>query len=184
MDPGVWVALQSLIEARKADTNELLNVDTTFALPPESSANRILAVDAALRTLLASSVSHADLEKRFFASSGHVLRRLAELHVIFYNHDTKYVEMESPLTQRVVSALLSSKDHELSMQLVRQSLAWQAADKLEAHLGQQMAGENRSEPKSSRITKLESELDAARKQAKLLLQSLEATRASLLELRR
>jgi len=37
------------------------------------------------------------LKTRFFASAEHVLRRLSELRIIFYNHDTKYVEMESSL---------------------------------------------------------------------------------------
>ena len=45
----------------------------------------------------------------------------------FFNHDTKNVEMESPLIHRVVSALLASQEHELSVQLVQQLLAWQLA---------------------------------------------------------
>jgi hypothetical protein len=92
VDPGVWVALQSLIAARKADARALLNVSEDFELAPSEPAStrfarRVLAVDAALRALLLAPIEHSDLESRFFASAEHVLRRLAEQHVIFYNHD-------------------------------------------------------------------------------------------------
>jgi hypothetical protein len=213
VDPGVWVALQSLIAARKADARALLNVSEDFELAPSEPAStrfarRVLAVDAALRALLLAPIEHSDLESRFFASAEHVLRRLAEQHVIFYNHDTKNVEMESPLIHRVVSTLLASKEHELSMQLVQQLLAWQAAAQTKADLEQQMAVESRrgesstwqvaaaceaelekqvaaeSRPRSSPRTELECELDASRKEVKLLLKGIESTRAALRQRRR
>jgi len=188
VDPQVWVALQSLIEARKGDVNALLNVSTTFTLPPNESsairfAERIVSVDSALRALLLAPVPHTDLEKRYFASAEHVLRRLAEQHVIFYNHDSKYVEMESPLIHRVVSALLTSNDHKLCMQLVRQLLAFKTALQIKGELEQQMAVENHAESKSTRITELKCELDAARKGVKQLQHGIETTRAALRELR-
>jgi hypothetical protein len=111
-----------------------------------------------------------------------VLRRLAEQHVVFYNHDTKDVEMESPLIHRVVSALLSSKDHELSVQLVQQLLACQAAAACEAKLEKQVAAESR--PRSSPRTELEGELDSSRKEVKLLFKGIESTRAVLRKRRR
>ena len=187
IDPQVWVALQSLIAARKADVRALLNVSEDFELLEPGStrfAQRVLAVDAALRALLLAPIEHSDLESRFFASAEHVLRRLAEQHVIFYNHDTKYVEMESSLIHRVVNALLSSKDHELSVQLVRQLLAWQAAAQNKADLEQQMAVESRSWFKSTRASKLERDLDAARQRVSEIQLQVETTRASLRELRR
>jgi len=84
----------------------------------------------------------------------------------------------------VVNALLSSKDHELSVLLVRQLLACQAAATLEAKLEQHMAVENRSESKSTRLSKLEFNLDAARQSVIDLQLQLETTRVSLRELRR
>ena len=113
-----------------------------------------------------------------------MLRRLAEQHVVFYNHDTKNVEMESPLIHRVVTALLASKEHELSVQLVQQLLAWQVAAACEAKLEQQVAAERLSGPKSSPRTELECELDASRREVKLLLKAIEATRAALRQRRR
>ena len=191
VDPGVWVALQSLIESRKGEADCLLSVGTDFSLPPsalsESWANafaeRIVAVDSALRALLIAPIPHAGLQKRFFASSEHVLRRLAEQHVVFYNQDTKDVEMESPLVHRVVSALLSSRDHELSVQLVQQLLQWQAAAMREAKLEQRMAAESRS-LQTARLTELEGRLDAASEKVQKLLEDVEATRSALRELRR
>jgi len=71
VDPGVWVALQSLIAARKADARALLNVSEDFELAPSQPdstrfARRVLAVDAALRALLLAPIEHSDLESRFF----------------------------------------------------------------------------------------------------------------------
>jgi len=191
VDPGVWVALQSLIEARKGDANALLNVSGTFSLPPSSLpdsqanrfAERIVAVDSALRALLVAPVPYPDLEKSYFASAEHVLRRLAEQHVIFYNHDTKNVEMESPLVHRVVNVLLSSKDHELSVQLVRQLLEWQTVTQKYADLKQRKSEESRSWFKSTRALKLERDLDAAHQRLVEIPLQVETTRASLRELR-
>jgi hypothetical protein len=193
VDPKVWVSLQSLIESRKGDANALLNVSTNFSIPMTSLtdswairfAERIVAVDSALRALLIAPLPHSDLEKRFFASAEQIPRRLAEQHVIFYNHDNKHVEIESPLVSRVVSAILSSRDHELSMYLVRHSLAWQAAALREAMVEKQMALENRSgSSHSPRVIALESELDTARYDVKQLQQRLETTRDALREMRR
>ena len=188
VDPYVWVTLQSLIAARKADVRALLDISEDFFVGPSEPdsarfAQRVLSVDAALRALLLSPIEHSDLKGRFFAASEHVLRRLAEQHVVFYNHDTKYVEMESPLVHRVAAALLSSKDHELSVLLVRQLLECQRAAHAKADLEQQMAVENKSASKSARIVELECELDASRKLFKLLDKGVEATRASLRERR-
>ncbi len=191
VDPGVWVALQSVIAARKADVRALLNVSEDFVIDPSEPdsarfARRVLAVDAALRALLLAPIEHSDLVSRFFASAEHVLRRLAEQHVIFYNHDTKNVEMESPLVHRVVAALLASKEHELSVQLVQQLLAWQAAAAGEARLEQQVvAAERRSGFKpTARTEALECELDGARRELKLLLKGIDSSRVALRQLRR
>jgi hypothetical protein len=196
VDPDVWLALQGLIEARIAGVDALLSVSSAFTLPSSPSldpggatrfAERVLAVDAALRALLHAPQPHSGLQRRFFAAASHVLRRLSEQHVIFYNHDTRFVELESPLMHRVASALLGSQDHQLSMALLRQLLAWQAAAQAKAELEQQLAAEGAGAASAwfrpARVAALVEAVDAARRGERQARLDAEATRSALQGLR-
>jgi len=198
VDPGVWAALQALIEARRQDARALLSVSEHMALPPSPQAEpgatrlaqRLLATDAALRALLQAPLPRSELEGRYFSGAEHVLRRLCEQHIVFYNHDTTYVEIESPLVRRVVGALLASSDHQQSMELVRQLLGWQAAAQARAELQQLLAAEQAAgrgrggwlAPEPA-VADLERDLLAARGRERLARQGADAARAALQALR-
>ena len=199
VDPGVWAALQALIEARRQDARALLSVSEHMALPPSPQAEpgatrlaqRLLATDAALRALLQAPLPRSELEGRYFSGAEHVLRRLCEQHVVFYNHDTTYVEIESPLVRRVVGALLASSDHQQSMELLRQLLGWQAAAQARAELQQLLAAEQAAgrgrggwlAPEPA-VADLERDLLAARGRERLARQGADNARAALQALRR
>ena len=199
VDPGVWAALQALIEARRQDVRALLSVSEHMALPPSPQAEpgatrlaqRLLATDAALRALLRAPLPRSELEGRYFSAAEHALRRLCEQHVVFYSHDTTYVEVESPLVRRVVGALLASSDHQQSMELVRQLLGWQAAAQARAELQQQLAAEQAGGGRGRGgwlapapiVADLERDLQAARGRERLARQGADAARAALQALR-
>jgi hypothetical protein len=199
VDPGVWAALQALIEARRQEARGLLSVSEHMALPPSPQAEpgatrlaqRLLAIDAALRALLHAPLPRSELEGRYFSAAEHVLRRLCEQHVVFYNHDTMYVEIESPLVRRVVGALLASSDHQQSMELVRQLLGWLAAAQARAELQQLLAAEQAAgrgqggwfAAPAPDVVDLERELFAARGRERLARQGVDAARAALQALR-
>ena len=94
---------------------------------------RVLATDAALRDLLASSapLKYNDVRAHFPARQGDLLR-LGAAHVVYYNHDGKTLELESELMRRVVAAQLGSAEHVATIGLARALLAWQEASMVEA----------------------------------------------------
>ena len=93
--------------------------------------------------------------------------------------------------RRVVGALLASADHQLSMELVRQLLGWQAAAQARAELQQQLAAEQAGGGRGGGgclapapiVADLERDLLAARGRERLARQGADAARAALQALR-
>ena len=142
VDAGVLHSFESLVEERRMVLSGVLELPSEITLPPQLSTppspenmelRRVLATDAALRDLLASSapLKYNDVRAHFPARQGDLLR-LGAAHVVYYNHDGKTLELESELMRRVVAAQLGSAEHVATIGLARALLAWQEASMVKA----------------------------------------------------
>jgi hypothetical protein len=172
VDPMVWQQFTNLVSQRKGALKPLLEVPYNFQLSPsplakpgaQDAADRVLAVDAALRDLLkaadgkaaaeetpstsagaeakgvSASMAFEALQNKYFRGHDADLRELCAKHVLFYNHGAETVEFESQLMRRIAASWLAEPLHKDGMQLLRLLLEWQEAKGQQAEAERQAAG--------------------------------------------
>jgi hypothetical protein len=136
-------SFESLVEERRTVLSDVLELPAMITLPPQLSTppspenmevERVLATDAALRDLLASSapLKYKDVRTSHFPARQGDLLRLGAAHVVYHSHHGKTLELESELMRRVVAAQLNSAEHVATIGLARALLAKQEAAMVEA----------------------------------------------------